>query len=198
MDYSPVLCGEESFGTGSDHVREKDGLWAVLAWMTILAYYNKSNNKPLVHVRDIVLAHWRKYGRNYYSRYDYEGVPSESAAAVMNGLRTKITNLKSGTKFGTFELAKAEEFTYTDPIDGSVASQQGLMFIFTDGSRIIYRLSGTAGSGATIRMYMEKYTDITTQLELEVAVALEEVISIALDLSDMVKLTGMSSPTVIT
>lgn len=198
MSYNPVLCGEESFGTGSDHVREKDGLWAVLAWLSILAHYNKTGNKPLVHVRDIVLAHWNTYGRNYYSRYDYEGVPSAVAAQVMDALRKKIAELTSGTRFGSFELAKAEEFTYTDPIDGSIARNQGLMFIFTDGSRIIFRLSGTAGSGATIRMYMEKYTAVTTELEQETSVALEEIIKIALDISQMVALTGMSTPTVIT
>jgi phosphoglucomutase len=179
-------------------VREKDGLWAVLTWLSILAHYNKATNKPLVHVRDIVLAHWRKYGRNYYSRYDYEGVPSTAAAQVMDSMRAKMPSMTAGMKFGSFELARAEEFTYTDPIDGSIARQQGLMFIFTDGSRIIFRLSGTAGSGATIRMYMEKYTAVTTELEQETANALQEIITIALEISDMVKLTGMANPTVIT
>jgi phosphoglucomutase len=147
---NPVICGEESFGTGSNHVREKDGLWAVLAWMSILAHYNKDPAAPFVHIEEIVCKHWETYGRNYYSRYDYEGVASDAAKAVLDHLRSQFTALP-GTAHGNFTVATADEFTYLDPIDGSVSKNQGIRILFTDGSRVVFRLSGTAGSGATIR-----------------------------------------------
>jgi phosphoglucomutase len=156
--------------------------------------------KPFVHVEDIVSAHWRSYGRNYYSRYDYEGVASPAANAVMDHLRSSFSSLP-GTKFGSFTVATADEFTYLDPIDFSVSYNQGIRVLFTDGSRIVFRLSGTAGSGATVRMYLEKYQSQDQDdaaLFLLTSKALEELVGIALKVSDIVKLSGFSSPTVIT
>jgi len=194
---SPVLCGEESFGTGSDHVREKDGLWAVLAWLTILASYNTDPAAKFVHVEDIVRAHWATYGRNYYSRYDYEGVASDAAANVMSHLRSQFATLP-GTAFGKYTVATADEFTYLDPIDQSISRNQGIRVLFTDGSRVVYRLSGTAGSGATIRVYIERYESDPAQLGLITADALKELATIGLQVSSIPSLTGMQSPTVIT
>eukprot|EP00607_Mallomonas_marina_P006851 CAMPEP_0182427642 /NCGR_PEP_ID=MMETSP1167-20130531/18941_1 /TAXON_ID=2988 /ORGANISM="Mallomonas Sp, Strain CCMP3275" /LENGTH=1069 /DNA_ID=CAMNT_0024610023 /DNA_START=62 /DNA_END=3271 /DNA_ORIENTATION=- len=194
---SPVLCGEESFGTGSDHVREKDGLWAVLAWLSILAHYNKDASSAFVSVEDIVRNHWTQYGRNYYSRYDYEGVASAAANGVMNHLRGQFATLP-GTAFGKYTVATADEFTYLDPIDNSVSKNQGIRVLFTDGSRVVYRLSGTAGSGATIRVYIERYENNPELLALITADALKELAAIGLQVSNIPALTGMESPTVIT
>lgn len=197
---NPVICGEESFGTGSNHVREKDGMWAVLAWLSILEHYNKDSAKPFVHVEDIVSAHWRSYGRNFYSRYDYEGVATPAANAVLDHLRASFKTLP-GTTFGSFTVSTADEFTYLDPIDGSISYNQGIRVLFTDGSRVVFRLSGTAGSGATVRVYIEKYqapTGSESALFLQTSKALEELVQIALKVSDIVQLSGMASPTVIT
>lgn len=137
----------------TDHVREKDGLFAVLAWLSLLAYKNK--DVPVggakVSVEDIAVTHWKEYGRNFFSRYDYEGVESDKADAMVAHVRQVQKTLKSGDKVGDFVLDYADDFEYTDPIDGSKASKQGLRFVFTDGSRIIFRLSGTGSAGATIR-----------------------------------------------
>ena len=197
VNLNPVICGEESFGTGSNHVREKDGMWAVLAWLSILAHYNADSSKPLVHVKDIVERHWQNFGRNYYCRYDYEGVDSKAAAAVFTHLRSSFGALK-GSTFGSFTVEIADEFTYLDPIDGSVSPNQGVRVIFTDGSRVVFRQSGTAGSGATIRVYMEKYETDKSQLGLTSAEALKELVGIALQVSKIPDLTGMKEPTVIT
>eukprot|EP01041_Mallomonas_annulata_P007567 gene7567-15514_t len=194
---SPVLCGEESFGTGSDHVREKDGLWAVLAWLTILAHYNSDVTTPFVHVEEIVRKHWATYGRNYYSRYDYEGVASMAANQVMTHLRSSFATLP-GQVFGKYTVATADEFTYLDPIDQSISKNQGIRILFTDGSRVVYRLSGTAGSGATIRVYIERYESDPSQLGLVTADALQELASIGLSISQIPETTGMKTPTVIT
>jgi phosphoglucomutase len=197
---NPVICGEESFGTGSNHIREKDGMWAVLAWLSILAHYNKDSTRPFVHVEEIVSTHWKSYGRNYYSRYDYEGVASVAANKVMDHLRGCFSTLP-GTKFGSFTVATADEFTYLDPIDSSVSHNQGIRILFDDGSRIVFRLSGTAGSGATVRLYLEKYQGPEgkeADLFLQTSKALEELVQIALKISDIVQLSGFSSPTVIT
>lgn len=161
QNFNPVLCGEESFGTGSNHIREKDGLWAVLAWLSILAHYNADPSQPFVHVEEIVTRHWKSYGRNYYCRYDYDGVEVGAANAVLNHLRGQFSSLV-GKKFpaagaAAYEVAKADEFTYVDPVDKSVSKNQGIRVLFVDGSRVVFRLSGTAGSGATIRVYIEKY-----------------------------------------
>lgn len=197
----PVICGEESFGTGSDHVREKDGLWAVLFWLNILAHYNvkegeeETEEKELVTVKDIVLNHWKTYGRNYYCRYDYEGVDSAKANEVMDHLRSQFSTLP-GKVYGSYTISTVDEFKYIDPIDHSVSLKQGIRILFSDSSRIIFRLSGTAGSGATIRVYMEKYDE--NNIELPSGEALEELISIAHEISDLKRITGFNSPTVIT
>jgi len=140
----------------------------------------------------------RRHGRNFFSRYDYEGVESEKADAMMNHVREVIKNSPPGTKFGAFELQLADDFAYTDPIDGSVAKGQGLRFIFTDGSRIIFRLSGTGSSGATIRLYIEQYTDDKARLKEDAQKALADIIKVALDLSKLQEFTGRDKPTVIT
>jgi phosphoglucomutase len=197
LNLNPVICGEESFGTGSNHVREKDGMWAVLAWLSILAHYNADPKAPLVHVEHIVGSHWKTYGRNYYCRYDYEGVASAAANSVFSHLRSYLATW-AGTKFGSFTVAVADEFTYLDPIDGSISPNQGIRILFSDGSRIVFRLSGTAGSGATVRVYIEKYDADPSRLRLMPAVALEELVKIALQMSKIPELTGMQSPTVIT
>jgi phosphoglucomutase len=194
---NPVICGEESFGTGSDHVREKDGMWAVLAWMSILASYNTDPAAPFYHIDFIVHAHWASYGRNYYCRYDYEGVDSTNAKAVLQHLRSQFSSLP-GTSFGPFTVASADEFTYLDPIDASVSHNQGIRVLFADGSRIIFRLSGTAGSGATIRMYLEKYEANPSRVLQHVAEALAPLVSIALSVSNLVAITGFANPSVIT
>jgi phosphoglucomutase len=194
------VCGEESFGTGSDHVREKDGLWAVLAWLSILAYRNKDVpvGGKLVSVEQVVKEHWAQYGRNFFSRYDYEECSSEAAGKMVDHVRGVVAAAKPGDKFGAYTLALADDFQYTDPIDGSVATKQGLRFVFTDGSRIIFRLSGTGSSGATIRLYVEQYeTDVAKQ-GVDAQEALAPLIKVALDLSKLQQFTGRDKPTVIT
>lgn len=215
--YSPFICGEESFGTGSDHIREKDGMWAVLAWLQILAARNPDASKPLVTVPDIVRSHWSKYGRNYYARHDYEGVDTDSANKLMSSMVSKQGSWPEGA-FAPFELETQDMFEYRDPVDGSVTSSQasflprqsrccpppleappsrwicprrnfyidlakcctfkslweidgawcafcpflqGVRFILKGGSRIVFRLSGTGVSGATIRVYLEKFESPT-------------------------------------
>lgn len=201
VNYTPFICGEESFGTGSDHVREKDGMWAVLAWLSILAHYNPesqpSGDKPFVSVEDIVRAHWKKYGRNYYCRYDYEGVDKPKATAMVEAMAT-ATAAKTGRKVGDFVVETADVFEYTDPIDGSVAKNQGIRFLMEDGSRVVFRLSGTAGAGATIRMYLEKYEPNTGDLGQITGEAMEGLVNVALELSNLVAMTGREEPTVIT
>jgi phosphoglucomutase len=194
------VCGEESFGTGADHVREKDGPWAVLAWLSILAYRNK--DVPVggkkVSVEQITKEHWAKYGRNFFSRYDYEGCESDPCNAMVESLRAKAAASKKGDKYGDYELDYADDFEYTDPIDGSVSKNQGVRFVFTDGSRFIFRLSGTGSSGATVRMYIEQYEADPAKQGADAQVALAPLIKIALETSELAKFTGRESPTVIT
>jgi phosphoglucomutase len=191
MDAGKVtLCGEESFGTGSDHVREKDGLWAVLFWLNILAARKQS-------VQSIVLEHWAKYGRNFYSRYDYEGLSTEAAQGVMLHLKDNFSAL-NGTQFGKYTVKFCDDFSYTDPVDGSVSKGQGVRIIFSDGSRIIFRLSGTGTEGATLRVYLEAYEADTSRHHLDAQVALAELIQIALQVSELKQRTGREQPTVIT
>ena len=154
-EYVPFLCGEESFGTGSDHIREKDGMWAVLAWLQILAAQNSDESKPLRTVRDIIVDHWSKYGRHYYARYDYEGMSKPLSEKVM-----KLMGESTAENSKRDEIECADSFSYQDPVDkdAPLASNQGMRFLFKDGSRVVFRLSGTGVSGATIRMYLEKYT----------------------------------------
>lgn len=194
------ICGEESFGTGADHVREKDGLWAVLAWLSILAYKNKDvpEGGKLVTVRDIAMEHWKAFGRNFFSRYDYEGVESEKAEAMMAHLRDVISKAKKGDAYGDYKLEYADDFEYKDPVDGSIASKQGLRFVFTDGSRFVFRLSGTGSAGATIRMYVEQYSDDASKFDMDALDALKPIIDIALETSQLQAKTGRKEPTVIT
>jgi len=194
-DYTPFICGEESFGTGSNHVREKDGIWAVLAWLSILASENADTTKPLVTVEDIVIKHWTKYGRNYYCRWDFEGVDKVSANAMMDKMRAE-TAVNTGKVVGKYTIATADDFTYVDPVDGSVAKKQGVRFLMSDGSRIVFRLSGTAGSGATVRMYIEQYEP--ENISMSVADALKDLIAVALELCDIKTFCGTETPTVIT
>jgi len=196
-DYTPFICGEESFGTGSNHVREKDGIWAVLAWLQILASKNVDPSAPLVTVEDIVKDHWKTYGRNYYCRWDFEGVEKACANAMVDKMR-KDTKINTGKKVGSYTISVADDFSYTDPVDGSVATKQGIRFLMSDGSRIIFRLSGTAGSGATVRMYIEQYEKDAAKLDMKVSEALEDLIKIALELCDIKTFCGTETPTVIT
>ncbi len=185
-----TLCGEESFGTGSNHIREKDGLWAVLFWLNILAVKQQT-------VEELMKEHWQNYGRNYYSRHDYEGVDSDGANTLITNLRNAIPTLK-GKKFGNYEVEYSDDFSYTDPIDGSVSKQQGVRIGFTDGSRIVFRLSGTGTQGATLRLYLESYEADSAKHNLDPQEALGELIAIADEVAKVKELTGMDKPTVIT
>jgi phosphoglucomutase len=185
-----TLCGEESFGTGSNHVREKDGLWAVLFWLNVLAARQQS-------VEAIVKEHWQLYGRNFYSRHDYEGVDSDRANTLINNLRAKFADLPS-QKFGNYEVAFCDDFSYTDPVDGSISSKQGVRIGFTDDSRIVFRLSGTGTEGATLRLYVESYEPNIAKHNLDTQEALKELIEIADQIAQIKTLTGRDRPTVIT
>ena len=185
-----TLCGEESFGTGSDHVREKDGLWAVLFWLNVLA----RRGEP---VEQIVRAHWREYGRNYYTRHDYEEVPSDAAKAVMQRVQEQLATLP-GTSLAGRRVESADDFAYHDPVDGSVSEHQGFRIIFDDGARIVYRLSGTGTSGATLRVYIESVESDPARQSQDAQVALRDLIDATLQLSDLRRLTGRTEPTVIT
>ena len=191
MDAGKVtLCGEESFGTGSDHIREKDGLWAVLFWLNIIAARNQS-------VETIVREHWAKYGRNVYSRHDYEGIPNDAASGVMQLLRASFTQLR-GAQFGHLQVKLCDDFSYTDPVDGSISSGQGVRIIFNDESRIVFRLSGTGTEGSTLRLYLESFEPDVSKHHLDTQESLATLISIALQISELRKRTGREQPTVIT
>jgi len=181
-----TVCGEESFGTGSNHVREKDGLWAVLMWLNILAATRKS-------VSDIVTGHWKEYGRNFYSRHDYEEIETDAANRLMDGLRGKLGALK-----GQSGIVTADDFAYDDPVDGSHTAKQGVRLIFGDGSRIIYRLSGTGTAGATLRVYIERYVADPARHGTETQEALADLIALSRSLPDIPGITGRQAPTVIT
>uniref|UniRef100_A0A0E0M660 Uncharacterized protein n=1 Tax=Oryza punctata TaxID=4537 RepID=A0A0E0M660_ORYPU len=200
LDRKLSICGEESFGTGSDHIREKDGIWAVLAWLSILAHRNKDKKvgERLVSVEDVAREHWATYGRNFFSRYDYEECESESANKMMEHLRDVIAKSKPGEKYGNYTLQFADDFSYTDPVDGSTVSKQGLRFVFTDGSRMIFRLSGTGSAGATIRMYIEQFESDASKHDLDAQIALKPLIDLALSISKLKDFTGRDKPTVIT
>jgi phosphoglucomutase len=185
-----TLCGEESFGTGSDHVREKDGLWAVLFWLNLLAVRRQS-------VAEIVQEHWRKFGRNYYTRYDYEGIETESANGLMAHLQSRLPELP-GSTLGGYTVEYADNFTYTDPVDDSVSENQGMRIGFTDGSRIVYRLSGTGTEGATLRVYLEAFEPDPDRQGRETAGVMQPLVEIATGLAEIEPRTGRSQPTVIT
>ncbi|MBM3626121.1 MAG: alpha-D-glucose phosphate-specific phosphoglucomutase, partial [Alphaproteobacteria bacterium] len=185
-----TICGEESAGAGSDHVREKDGLWAVLFWLDILAARKES-------VDAIVRQHWTTYGRNYYSRHDYEEVASDGAHALIEALRNQLPSLE-GQCFGALQVAKADDFAYHDPVDGSDSKHQGLRVIFTDGSRIVYRLSGTGTAGATLRVYIECFEPDPARQYMETQAALADLITLSRDLAEIERYTQRAAPSVIT
>ncbi len=185
-----TICGEESFGTGSDHVREKDGLWAVLLWLNILAVRRES-------VAAILSAHWGRFGRNYYSRHDFEAIATDKADAMMAALRASLPALKGRVVEG-LTIAGADDFAYTDPVDGSVSKAQGVRILFEDGSRIVLRLSGTGTEGATLRVYLERYAAGPKGLDLDPQVALAPIIRAAHDLAGIARHTGRTEPNVVT
>jgi phosphoglucomutase len=191
MDAGKVtVCGEESFGTGSSHVREKDGLWAVLFWLNIVAARKES-------VSQIVESHWAEYGRNYYSRHDYEEVDTDAANGLVANLRDKLASLP-GTTFGALTVESADDFAYLDPVDGSVSKNQGIRILFAGGSRIVFRLSGTGTSGATLRLYVERYEPDAARHGIETQEALADLIAVADEIAEIKTRTGRDAPTVIT
>ncbi|RWM09200.1 alpha-D-glucose phosphate-specific phosphoglucomutase [Mesorhizobium sp.] len=185
-----TICGEESAGTGSNHVREKDGLWAVLLWLNILAVRGES-------CKDIVTKHWETYGRNYYSRHDYEEVETERANALVDELRAKLGSLP-GTSVRGMKIASADDFAYHDPVDGSVSKNQGIRILFEGGSRVVFRLSGTGTSGATLRVYIERYEPDKARHDLDTQAALADLIAAADDIAGIKSHTGRDKPSVIT
>jgi phosphoglucomutase len=185
-----TLCGEESAGTGSDHVREKDGLWAVLLWLNILAATGKS-------VSDLLADHWGTYGRNYYSRHDYEDVDSDKANALYTALRAALPGLP-GQSFGPLTVSTADEFAYDDPVDGSHSAQQGIRVGFTSGGRVVFRLSGTGTVGATLRVYLEDVETDPARLHRDPQEALAPIIAAADAIAGIASHTGRMAPDVIT
>ena len=183
-----TICGEESAGTGSSHVREKDGLWAVLLWLNIVALRKQS-------VAEIVMDHWKTFGRDYYSRYDYEDIPTEQANKMMEGLCKRLSDL-AGQTFENLTVATADEFSYLDPVDGSVSNNQGVRIAFEGGGRAVFRLSGTGTQGATVRLYLEQYSG--DDLKQDTQGALENVRNAALAISEMGAIIGRFEPDVIT
>lgn len=185
-----TICGEESFGTGSDHVREKDGLWAVLLWLNILAVRKQT-------VAEILAEHWARFGRNYYSRHDFEAIATDEADAMMGALRGALPGLK-GQRVEGMVIAGADDFAYTDPVDASVSTKQGVRVMFEDGSRFVLRLSGTGTEGATLRMYLERYAAGPGGLDLDPQVALAPVIRAAHGIARIAEFTGRRDPDVVT
>ncbi|CAM8666994.1 Pgm Phosphoglucomutase [Comamonadaceae bacterium] len=191
MDAGKVtLCGEESYGTGSSHVREKDGLWAVLFWLNLIAASGKS-------VEALVRELWAQYGRCVYSRHDYEGIPTEQADALMRDLRACLPTL-GGTTIAGLPIAFADDFAYTDPVDGSVSQKQGVRVVLTDGSRVVFRLSGTGTEGATLRVYLERHEPDASRQDIPAQEALQPLIALAEMVARIRHFTGMNQPTVTT
>ena len=186
-----TICGEESAGTGSDHVREKDGLWAVLLWLNIIAVRKQS-------VDEIVREHWSTYGRNYYTRHDYEEVDAEIAGKLVDDLRAELPKLAGRVLGEDLQVAYADDFTYHDPVDGSTSARQGIRIGFTDGSRIVFRLSGTGTVGATLRIYLERYEAADGRHDLDTQFVLEPLIGLADRLAGIKQRTGRQEPSVIT
>ncbi len=189
-DGKASLCGEESFGTGSDHVREKDGLWAVLMWLNMLA----ATGKP---VAELVRAHWKRFGRTFYTRHDWEAIPTDIADTLMADLRASLPNLQ-GKMLAGLKVSKADDFSYTDPVDGSVSAKQGVRVLFEDGARMVFRLSGTGTEGATLRVYFERPVADLAKHEDDTQVTLGDLIRAAEELAGIKKRTGRDAPTVIT
>ena len=185
-----TLCGEESAGTGSDHLREKDGVWAVLFWLNILAL----ERKP---VEQLLREHWRQYGRNYYSRHDYEAVDANAANKLMDDLRAEVTSMP-GKRIAGYTVDRADDFAYTDPIDQSVSNKQGIRVEFSDGSRIVFRLSGTGTEGATLRVYIERFEPDASKHAIDTQSALAGLIAAAEEIASIKARTGRDKPTVVT
>ena len=185
-----TICGEESAGTGSNHVREKDGLWAVLLWLNILAVRNES-------VKDIVTKHWAAFGRNYYSRHDYEEVATDAANGLVDNLRAQLASLP-GKSFGDLTVREADDFAYHDPVDGSISKNQGIRILFEGGSRVVFRLSGTGTSGATLRVYIERYEPDASRHDIDTQEALADLIAVADEIAGIRTRTGRDQPSVIT
>ncbi len=183
-----TLCGEESAGTGSDHVREKDGLWAVLLWLNIIAVRRES-------VADIMKAHWSDYGRDYYSRHDYEGIDKHAAEGVMGGLRRRLPEL-AGQRFAGLTIAAADDFAYNDPVDGSTSQGQGLRLVFAENARAVLRLSGTGTVGATLRVYLERFEDDPAEMALDPQEALGPVITAVEEIAKLRTQIGRDAPDV--
>ncbi len=197
MDAGKVtLCGEESFGTSSSHVREKDGLWAVLFWLNVLAAKADACGQAQ-SVEAILMAHWAEFGRNVYSRHDYETIPTDAANSVIQHIKAQFESLP-GQTFGSYSVKTCDDFSYLDSIDGSISHNQGIRILFEDGSRIVFRLSGTGTEGATIRIYLEAFEPDSSKHHLDAQVALAEMIQIALLISQLKEKTGRDTPTVIT
>ncbi len=191
LDASRItLCGEESFGTGSDHIREKDGLWAVLFWLNILAVRGCS-------VAEVMAEHWNRFGRHYYSRHDYEAIASDAAHGLYNRIKAMLPDLV-GQPFAGRTIATADDFAYTDPVDGSITIGQGLRLLLDDGSRVVLRLSGTGTQGATLRVYLESYVPPSGNLHQDPQAALADLIHAIDALAEIRTRTGMERPTVIT
>lgn len=185
-----TLCGEESFGSGSDHIREKDGLWAVLFWLNLIAVKQES-------VEEITRAHWKKYGRHYYTRHDYEAIDTKIAEDLVQNLRNIFSSL-TGKAFGDYKVKLCDDFSYTDPVDNSITKEQGIRILFDDESRIVFRLSGTGTEGATLRVYIERYVNNETFHDLQTQTALAELISIADKIAEIKARCDRSEPNVIT
>jgi phosphoglucomutase len=185
-----TLCGEESSGTGSDHVREKDGLWAVLLWLNILAVRK-------ISVDALVREHWSRFGRNYYSRYDYEAIETAKAGALMADLRASLAKLP-GRRFGKLTVEAADDFAYTDPVDGSVSAHQGVRVLFLGGSRVVFRLSGTGTSGATLRVYLERYEAADGALDADTRAMLAPIADALEAIAGIASHTGRTKPDVVT
>jgi phosphoglucomutase len=185
-----TLCGEESYGTGSDHVREKDGLWAVLFWLNLIAVTGES-------VESLVRGVWREHGRCVYSRHDYDGIATERANALMTELRAQLPRLGGQTIAGQ-RIAWADDFAYTDPVDGSVSQKQGVRIVLEDSSRVVFRLSGTGTEGATLRVYLERHEPDIQRHDMPAQEALSPLIALAEAVAHIVHHTGMERPTVMT
>ena len=183
-----TICGEESFGTGSNHVREKDGVWAVLCWLSILAVTRKS-------VSEVVHDHWKRFGRSYYQRHDYEHLELAAATQMFEALRGKLSTL-NGMSLGGSEVDKADDFSYTDPVDGSVSVHQGLRILLRDGSRIVCRLSGTGTEGATLRLYVERYLNDGGDSDIDEV--LTPLVTAGRELLDLKRWIGREEPTIVT
>ncbi|KAH9930479.1 phosphoglucomutase [Epithele typhae] len=202
------ICGEESFGTGSDHIREKDGVWAVVAWLNIIAYANQQTPNELVGIKELLQKHYAVYGRSFFSRYDYEEVSSEGAKKLVDALNAHIsagslasTSHKSKSTGQEFSVSRVTNFDYTDPIDGSVSMNQGQIVSFADGSRVVFRLSGTGSQGATVRMYVERYVPADAgaeELAKDTQEGLKGLIEVALEISKLPEFLEREKPTVIT